>query len=174
MLELVDLLLLGYSLELNLFFLGFKSDDLFLMILKCLLAFEELFVPPLPVLDLVLYLLVEAVDDQLLLGLLLLELLDTELRLLLEFLAEIFLDLGALVLILIVRGDQNLNISVHLIILFVEARVLLHQRAYIFLTQLSLAGRRLRALLHLLHSLPPFLHLLKLFHHFPKLVLPID
>lgn len=96
------MLLLRDGLELDLFFLGLQGDDLFLMILECLLAFEELFVLPLPILDLVLYLLVEAIDDQLLLGLQLLELLDAVLRQLLELLAELFLNVGALVLILIV------------------------------------------------------------------------
>lgn len=67
--QLLDLFSLCDGLQLNLLLLSLEADDLLLVILKGLLALEELLVFLLPVLDFVLYLLVEAVDDQLLLGL---------------------------------------------------------------------------------------------------------
>lgn len=171
LLQLVDLLLLSDGLQLYLLFLCLEADDLLLVVLEGLLALKQLLVLPLPVLDLLLYLLIEAVDHQLLLGLLFVECFCALLRLSLEVMAQVFLDFGILVLVLVVRSDQHLDVAVDLVVFLVEAHISLNQSAHVLRAQLRLAGRDLCALPSHLHALPLLLDLLVLIGHFSKLIL---
>ena len=148
------------------------------MILDSLLALEELLLLLIPVLDLVLHLLAKAIECHLLLHfqflLLSFKLLGRPQLQPREVFLEVLLYFDVLFLVGVVGCDQNLDVAVDLVVLLVELRVPLDQRAYVFGAQLSLARGALSAFPGPLNTLPLLTELFVLASHIVEFILVIQ